>query len=292
MSNELNRYLASLSETARKGSYATFAKKFDSFSKGRYDKAIVQNFIKKLQREGYADGTVDFAFRVARRFFKVNNDPKVNNMPWEFGRLEGPIIRQDEVRQVALEPKLVEQMIMAAKDNKVTPEESAYLALSTTFGLRREELAGLESQDIDLKNKTLFVQTIKHGRQRYHLIPDEIVPYIKVELPVLTAGQLTSIFHSIEQKSYGKHIPEAGWHSLRRGLSTVLSDAGLPDVVVNSFMRWKVQSMIERYHVTRYTGLDGERLALGKGTEEMDRVVFKVHPWLHIWGENNEGGIE
>lgn len=285
MSDELNKYLSGLSETARKGSYFIFAKKFDSFAGENYSKITVQNFIKKLRerdKEGrvYADGTIDFAFRVVRRFFKVNN------IPWEFGRLEGPIIRQDEVRQVALEPKLVEQMIMVAKDSKLTPAEGAFLALGTTYGLRREELADLTNDDIDLKHKTLFVQTIKHGRQRYHLIPEEIMPYIKVELPVLTVGQLTSIFHSIEEKSYGKHIPEAGFHSLRRGLTTALADAGLSEVVINSFMRWKAgSSMINRYYVTRYTGLNGERIALGKGTEEMDRVVFEVHPWLHIWGK-------
>lgn len=33
MDNELNRYLAALSETAKRGSYLTFARKFDSFAK-------------------------------------------------------------------------------------------------------------------------------------------------------------------------------------------------------------------------------------------------------------------
>lgn len=281
MSAELEQYLDSISEEARKGSFFTYAKKFDDFAKGNYDKQTVNKFLDKLRRDDYSDGTIDFVFGIIRSFFKKNG------IPWPFHRLEGPVVRETEVRQVALHPELIKRMIETGKNGALTGQETAFLVLSTTYGVRRSELIGIRPSDIDLKNGIIFVETLKHGRQRYHLVPEEIKPYLRrydFSTPVSASGA-SQLFCSIEHKCYGKHIPDAGWHSPRRTLTTLLLNSGVPTEVVHDFLRWKAITMPQRYHATRFTGLEEETVVLGKEAQEVDQLVFSKHPFLAEWAE-------
>jgi hypothetical protein len=66
---------------------------------------------------------------------------------------------------------------------------------------------------------------------------------------------------------------------------TCLLNAGLPELVVHSFTRHKPGTIIERYHVARFVGLNGERTELSRVSIEEDKYVFRFHPWLKLWSE-------
>ncbi|MFC1968826.1 hypothetical protein ACFLVX_05540 [Chloroflexota bacterium] len=128
--------------------YISYATKFLIFASGTpLDRKVVEKHLQHLRKEGYSDDTINFAFRVIRRLFVANN------LPWDFRRGEAPEIRESEV--FALDPDDIAEMIRA-KD-RLTPQESALLALYTTYGLRRTELAAITPRELDMKSNAISV---------------------------------------------------------------------------------------------------------------------------------------
>jgi hypothetical protein len=170
-------------------------------------------------------------------------------------------------------------MVAAAREGRLEPAETAFVALSTTYGVRREELARVTAQDINLdaqyRNGTIFINTCKGGTARLHQIPGEIMPFV-AKYPfdrTYSLVQLSQMYHRIEYKSGVDYRPGTGWHSPRRALDTMLMDY-LPLPAVRLFLRWKIKGspdMAIRYY--------------SKELEENDREVFAVHPFLPLWGQ-------
>lgn len=273
--------------------YVPIVRKFLRYCGPNLTRKAVERYIAKMREEEYSDGRIDLEWRTLRRFFKIAG------VEWPFRRHEGPKIREREVFAPALDPEIIRQMIKAATTGILNAEESAMLALSTIYGLRRVEMASIVSgggdtlSDINLKSRVLFIQTAKHGRQRYHLIPEEIVPYLaayRFPKKPRPAQELTDLFYSIERKLGLDHIPEVGWHAIRRTLVQVLIEAGLPELTVMSFLRWKrtERSMVALYYATTRVGLGGVRgrtleVQMKESDRRIDEAVFEVHPFLPEW---------
>jgi len=278
----LQKYASNLPDDRYRNHYVSYARNFLN-SADALDKKSINKYLAKLKRQGKSAGTINFAFRVIRTLFNVNK------LDWPFRRGEGPQIGQRDEFKPALDPELIKIMIEAAKNGKLDGALSCFLALSTTYGLRREEMCDLEPGDVDLKANTIFVSTVKFGRERYHLIPGEIKPYLEShdfsERYSLT--QMSQLFWRIVNGSGLQALKSQrlGWHSIRRTVKTLLDNSGLSPYSVHSFMRWKgVErefAMDVRYHASHFVGLDGAKPV----TEEAqsDKEVFEHHPLLLYW---------
>jgi len=248
-----------------------------------FSKRSIKSYLEKLEKEGYSDGYINLIYRTLARFCRVNE------IEWPFKRKEVPHIREKKVYAPALDPKYVTEIIEAAKKGVFNDAEAAMIALSTTYGLRRSEMAGMTKEDVDIKNKILFVETAKSGRQRYHIIPDEILPYIsEYSFPQRTPTSLTLMWYRIEKKLGWPRLREVGWHAIRRILNRQLIDAGLNPLTVSNFLRWKRSSteMVALYYNITIVGIDG-RIEIDKPDREVDEAVFAVHPFLPYWREND-----
>jgi site-specific recombinase XerD len=239
----------------------------------------VAQYIADLRRRGYADGTVDKHWRVIRRLFKVNG------VEWPFRRGESPTIREQDVHALALPKDTIQRLILSARN--LSPSRAAYLALSTTYGLRRTELQRTLPDRWDLSRGLLYVETAKHGRQRYHKIPEAILPVLERAVPHMereSEYRLSQAFHAIERLAGVEHAEDTGWHAIRRSLNHYLIEAGATPFAVEHFLRWKrsANNMVARYHAVTFVGADGG-ISQGDNDRKLDEEIFQVHPFLPIW---------
>lgn len=271
----LEAYAQSLGDKPTAKAYVAYAKKYlDYAGANPFDKGKVQRFLRYLERDGYSPGSVANIFGIVRRVFVVN----AQLWPFRFG--EAPVVPEMSVQAPALHPDCIRDMILCPK---LDLQELAFLALSTTYGLRRAEICNLTPEHLDLKSNLIFIETLKHGRQRYHITPAEIKPMLLgYDFGPMSVTECHYIFMRILHKASVRISEGLGFHSVRRTLNTLLIDSGLPSVVVHDFLRWKRQGMTERYYVTRFVGKDTPEVAMSS-TMKVDLQVFEKHPFLPIW---------
>lgn len=278
----LEKYASNLAGSKGKNNYLSYAKDFLD-SANDLNRESVTRYIERMKRN-YSPGTMSFAFGIIRRLFVVNG------IKWPFSRGEAPQIGQRDEYKPALDPELIRVMINAAKESKLHSDESAFLALSTTYGLRRQEMVNLKAGDVDLENNTLFVATLKHGRERYHLIPPEIHPYLEAHdfNQIYSITGMAQVFWRILNNSgLGSLKSERlGFHAVRRSLLSGLIDNGLNPFACRAFMRWKgivgELAMPARYYSNIIVGLEGKKVVSAEAKE--DKEIFeKYHPFLPFW---------
>jgi hypothetical protein len=136
-------------ETAR--CWRRLAMKFEACcgSKGKYDRDDVIRYLCYLREQGYRQSSIDVMVRPLKLLAQIQG--------WSFPRLAMPKVRDGDVRRPMFSYEEVCQMIRRGKE-VLSERELAYLALSTTYGLRREELSSLGR--IDGK---VTVETVKGG---------------------------------------------------------------------------------------------------------------------------------
>lgn len=278
----LEKYVESLPETSNRTHYGSYARNFLNHADG-LDKESVNRYLGRLRKEGKGANTVNFAFGVIRRLFRVNG------LSWDFRRGEAPQVGQRDIYKPALAPDLIKVMIEAAKGGKLDGNAACFLALSTTYALRRQEMCDLQPGDVDLGGGTIFISTVKFGRERYHLVPDEIVPFLEAHdfSQRFSLLQMSQMFWQVVNGSGLEALKphRLGWHSIRRTVKSLLDNSGLSPYAVHSFMRWKgverELAMDVHYHATHFVGLEGTTTVTEEA--EPDREVFEKHPFLSYW---------
>ena len=233
--------------------------------KSSYDRADIMKFLNLLADEGKTKNTLRWTAYVLRRFFK-SLGIEFPLSPEEFP----PNPSDDDIQAPVLSRDDVAQLITSVR-YKGTSRMKAYLALSTTFGLRRGELIRVNRKDI--KNGKILIHTIKGGTPRSHLIPDEIKEHLDgYSFGPLHEQSLIYLFSRMQRLAELEHSNREGFHSIRRGLVTELLNAGVQIHFVYSFMRWKMATRLGTMGI--YTRPD---------PEQVDKTVFKVHPYLKFW---------
>lgn len=286
-----------------------YAKKWLDFADDtppeQWDKRLVQRFMKQVEKEGYAAGTRRNIYEITRRVFAAAgavweaekrsllsqidpHDP--NSMPelfkvvisqppsWPMAKRDGPVVGIDDVVKPALTFDEIAVMIGAAKEGRLAADEAAFLALSTTYGLRREEMKRIAPNDVDYDVGSIFIRTAKGGDPRPHKMAPEIIPYLKGHNfnQEYSLFSLSRLYILIGHKAGVIHCEGAGWHSIRRRLDALLMDK-LPIPAVRLFLRWKVRSSSDmplRYY--------------SKDLDENDTEVLAVHPFTKIWEGSHE----
>jgi len=280
----LAAYAANISRADNPNQYLSYAQHFLKHATG-LDRPAIDNYLDSL-RQVYRPGTVNLRYRTIRRLYNVNN------IPWPYRRGEGPQIKERDEYRPQLASSVVGAMILKARDGVLYPVEQCYVALSTTYGLRREEMASLRSKDIDLRHRAIYVATLKSGRERYHLIPDEIMPYIEAHDfdTVYAVSTVSVMFKRILLKSTGAKmkVKGLGWHSIRRALLEGLVRNGLNIFAARKFLRWKGSSgdmaMPSRYYGNVVVDMDSTAPVMDEA--QQDEEVFEKHPFLPFWRDD------
>lgn len=249
------------SERITKGTikrYIERARNFMLYIGGRdcYDSQDARKYLANLKGES---GWVRFNHYALKGFFDA--------MKWEWD-LKHPPPETEHPKRLALSSEEITTLINAAKNGMLTERETGLLALSTIYGLRRVELMELRRDNVDFKHHTITIMTAKRGRMRTHLIPDEIFAYVqRFDFRVYEVSTLNEQFKSALSKCIVKHEDGMGWHSIRRRLYTEMKRRKI--IYRKEFMRWKRKDIDDVYDVAM--------------PEEIDREVFKNHPFLGAW---------
>lgn len=244
--------------------YAKMWLDFASQPPEKWDRSLVIRFLKRLDDEGYAKGTQRNIFQIVKRVFDAAL------VPWPMGKRGAPRVQTSDVVKPALELDEIRTMVEVAKAGKLEADQACFLAKSTTYGLRREELVRVRGEHIDYEMERIWVDTCKGGVQRYHLIPGEIVPYLRSHdySRAYSLFDMSRIYREIEAKAGLPHRDGAGFHAIRRSLDTILVQWDY--IRCKIFLRWKLTGDMALAYVT----LDPLKV---------DREVFEVHPFLPFW---------
>ncbi len=271
-----------------KSPYTTYAARYLNWLGDRPpSKECLQEFLDALEREGAKSQSRRFIFGVLRTLYHVNG------LDWPFMRGEGPRYAHDD-NAPALHPEAVRQMIRAAKDGRLTPEQTSCLAMVTVYGMRREEVTRLSPGTFDLRASLISFQPAKDQPPRLHLIPAEIVWALRrwmfPEAPDL--NRMMEMWYELETGSGVPRIDGVGWHSIRRTLNSELRDR-LNHTTVSLFMGWSTRTgdMSDRYTKTTYVGYGPAETKQAGWRREIDLQVFEVHPFLADWRRDAQPGV-
>lgn len=234
--------------------------------KSKYNRDDVIRYLCCLREQGYRQSSINVMVKPLRLLAQIQG--------WDFPRLAMPKVREGDISRPILSNAEVYMLIRRGKE-VLSDRELAYLALSTTYGLRREELSGLGRID-----GRVTVNTVKGGPVTTHVVPVEMKPYL-TGYERTGVRYMSSMFHRIVRK-LGIPLPSGncGWHAIRRGLATELLYRDVSLINIVRFMRWSDGSVKGQFGMLAIYGR--------RNQEEVDRSVFDVHPFLPMWNEGGE----
>jgi hypothetical protein len=285
----LERFVQAVSPSSR-NYFRRYSRAFlDWVGDGDLDAAAVRGWFEHLKKQKYpyADGTLHQAWAVVRRLFIVNK------LEWPFHRWEAPIIREQEVFAPRLDPEAVSALVDIVRgkrrpegERKPDSRHKALLCLSTVWGFRREEMAAMVPAFLDYQNGLLFVETAKRGRQRWHALPEFLVPPLqewgfKTTLSVAT---ISKVFAELKAM-LGYSEREVGWHAIRRAaIKEAYAFANEPQI--HTFYRWKrpTSNMPLRSAMSPMVGPGvAVRRDIGQPDREVDELFYTHHPFVQYW---------
>lgn len=226
-------------------------------------------FLENAAKEKVSNTSL-YVYHNALKFFFKSYDRPFKIFP--------PKISIYNQRHPSLRKEDIEKIILSTRTCGL-PNQQAYLAISTTYGLRKSELSAIS--DIDIKNDKIFIRTVKGGQQRWHIIPEQIKMYITkyrfYEIPQWTMHLLFKQICNLAGLNLCKEDKGWwGWHSIRRSLIKELNNSFPDKLKLANFMRYNTSnySILDRY--SRLDGDDQELINL-------DLELFAVHPFLSFW---------
>lgn len=258
---------------------------------------------------GKDEGAIEEAGRIFRRYFLHRREHNVsertltkefvhlnklaiaNRWPWPFTRDDRPVA-EEEPNAPAFTPEEVEALIKAR--DKYSKGELFYLAVSTTWGLRREEMVRIRKRDYN--EQTIKIKIAKQKgvmRRVEHLIPDEISPILQNYNAKLSGtSSLIFVFYRILEKAGLPKRKGYGWHSIRRSLRTLLewnlAEARLPLSLVADFMSWSKSMKGIVYGGAPMLGVYSHPEIISGDPFAIEKLVISVHPFLKHWAAKNK----
>ncbi len=225
---------------------------------------------------------------LAKEFVQLKKLAKANDWPWPFTSDDRPVA-EEEPFAPAFTPEEIQTLIKAR--DEYSEGERFYLAVSTTWGLRREEMVRIRKRDYN--ETSIKIKTAKRGRRVEHLIPDEISSILQNYHPKLTSiSSLSYVFYRILSKAGVKRQRGYGWHSVRRTLRTLLefglAENRLPLSLVADFMGWSRSQKGLVYGGASMLGVYSHPEILSTDPFGVDRLVLGAHPFVKLWVVNHQ----
>ncbi len=237
----------------------------------------LRKFFLEKKEGGSGAGNQGYYFYVLRKLFEANH------WPWPFKREDRPEAPEEVFAPVFT---LDELKILIQDRENYSDEERFYLALSTTYGIRREELARVRNRDI--KDGAIFIRTVKRGPKRTALIPGEIMPVINNYRPrERKPRSLSAVFRRVADKSSLDVEKGYGWHSIRRTLLTMMEIAlaqnGMPLTWAADYLGWSKKTIGSRYFGVVTAGVYRHPEAMSQDPYALDKAILPVHPFVKLW---------
>lgn len=237
-----------------------------------FDNSKVTQFLNYLEKDKkLSQSYLSLAYNVLKLFFTVYDKP--------FKNILAPKVDLYKQEHPTLSNEAIIQLITTIK-GEGTAQEKAFLSISTTFGLRNAELCQITQENIKQQGNDLylFVNTKKGGFPRWHLIPDQIKPYIlNYTFKTVSLTDSYLVFKAIINNSIEKVEGRIGWHAIRRALiKDLYTQQSFSDYELDTYFRYCTckESMIKRY--SRLDNNDSQLF-------EIDKKIFKGHPFLNYW---------
>ena len=217
----------------------------------------VLSYIAEKKAQAYKS----FCYFILRRLFTANE------WEWPFPPRSAPQIR--EQNQVKMPLEMIGDIVQAS--GRLTSQQLFYLAISTTFGLRRAELASLTKENLIEDGTVLSFPTVKGGAHRMHVIPEQIIGKLKFPRATIGIDKAMMLFKDIVVET-GQEVPlGTGWHAIRRSLISELS-LKCPAAVIVGFMGWQSGPGSKTFYTYSNPGF-----------RDVDREVVEHHPFLKFW---------
>ena len=243
--------------------------------KDTYTRADLTAFLTHLRKRGILQSTIDKDLKAIKLLAEIQHwgeGPQGTDFP----KLSLRRVKPDEIRRTILSKQTIGSMITLGKQGLLKDIELCFLALATTYGLRRVEMVRLEPTSF--RDEHLVVNTAKGGSKTTHLIPPQIATYLSC-FRHYEADSLTHMFHRMARKCGLDTGAGYGWHSIRRSLATELILSEVSALNVIRFMRWSDASQRGEFGMLAiYAKKDQERI---------DDDIFKIHPFLSYWGQGD-----
>ncbi len=224
---------------------------------------------------------------LTKEFIQLKKLADANNWPWPFTSDDRPVA-EEEPFAPAFMPEEIETLIKAR--DEYSQGELFYVAVSTTWGLRREEMVRIRKRDYNEQTIKIKIAKQKGRALRVeHIIPDEINAILQKYHPKLNnINSLSYLFYRVLNKAGIEQRKGYGWHSVRRTLRTVLewnlAEARLPLSLVADFMGWSKTQKGIVYGGAPMLGVYAHPEIMSSDPFALDRQVLKVHPFIKIWG--------
>jgi len=218
-----------------------------------------------------------------KEFFHLKKLALANDWPWPFESDDAPYPEKEQKLPVLLQAE-VEQLIKAQP--KLSSAERFYLAVATTWIVRREEMSRIKKRDYD--SETFIVHTSRHDKGVKYLIPDALKPIFADYRPKEhNPSAMSQMFKRICAKAGLEHKKGSGWDSIRYRLNTSLEEVYLPQNCLNPSLlndyAHRKQSADGRHVETDRTEDYHHPEILDTDPHGLDKVIYSIHPFLPLW---------
>lgn len=276
-----------------KESYLCMANQYCAWLGDRYPPGDrdVRLYISERRKAGWKEGSLSTLFAALKKLHLANK------WEWGFTKDDRPLPDQDGFTPAFTEEELA---TLIRNRDKYSPAETFFLALSLTFGPRREELSRVTKKDLSVDHvnritgditTSILIHTAKKGPPRWMLIPDELLPAILDYKPDnMCSSGLSYLFHRFCKKGLGDPYDGYGFHSVRRTLDTLapfnLANARIPLTYWPTYMRWTKRRIGQVFMESAMAGHYTHPEILDQGDPfSLDRLLLPIHPVLHYWRE-------
>ena len=231
--------------------------------KDSYGRSDVMKFVAELREDGISQNSINTIIKPVKLLCQIQG--------WKdgFPKLAMARVRRSDVSRPRLSVDDIGYIIRRAKE-VCSEREVAFLAVATTYGLRRGEVGTVEIIDGSVR-----IYTLKGGEVTTQLIPDEIKDFIKGYRGCDSLGYMSAVFRTIIDKVGIEVGVGFGWDSIRRALATELMMRDVSLLNMARFMRWSVASLQREVGMLAIYAV--------RDQAEIDRSIFEVHPFLPFW---------
>lgn len=240
-------------------------------NKDEYGRADVITFVAHLRENGVKQNSINSILKSVRLLAQVQG--------WEFPEIAMPKVKKSDVTRPQFEYDELCSIIRKCKE-VCSPREIAFLALASTFGLRREELGTLTIENGRVESHAgmvVHVNTLKGGEPVTQIIPEEIKDIVVHYQGCTDVRYMSRLFNRIVSKCGFQEQSKYGWHSIRRALATELVMRDVSALNIMRFMRWSDMSLKGEFGMLV--------LYARREQDKIDKSIFQVHPFLPVWAE-------
>jgi len=240
------------------------------------DRDFLRYFIRRRD-EGISERTLRKEFAVLKKLALANG------WTWPFTADDTPY-PEEEPESHPFRPEQVVQLIKAKRE--LSNAERFYLAIATTWIVRREELSRVKKRDYD--GEIFTINTAKHGRKVKALIPDALKPIFADYRPkVHNPSALSQMFLRICSKAGLDHEKGYGWHSIRYAVTTALRPALIANridpAILANYVGWSRQSQAKEFGDVPMMAAYTRPEILSSDPYVIFKTVYSVHPFLPLW---------